>query len=81
MVGMETNEHNANNVSIVHSRNINPNDISCTNVYGANDLSECGVNVLLTANTNPNSGIDGLGEYIEHADINKHKPSSQDMYC
>ena len=39
------------------------------------------MNALLTANTNPNSGIDGLGEYIDHADINKHKPSSQDMHC
>ena len=82
VVGMETNEHNANNVSIVHSGNTDPNDIQFTNAYGANDPSECGVNELPITNTNPNSGIDGLGECIRHADINiQHKPSSQNMHC
>ena len=82
VVGMETNKHNANNVSIVHSGNTDPNDIQFTNAYGANDPSECGVNALPITNTNPNSGIDGLGECIKHADINvQHKPSSQNMHC
>ena len=82
VVGMERNEYNANNVNIVHRGNTNPNDIQFTNAYGTNGPNECGVNALQITNTNPNSGIDGLGECIKDADINiQHKPSSQNMHC